>query len=123
MITGPSFSIKGIEPPAVRSAPLVDRLAFWTAVSGFVAEAKADDLEAGLDKDGEEFALLKPRTTAYRGSALGPADPNGPALQPAHGLSRTRSLFRAQANANANGVVCYWARNRLRVRESPWAGC
>jgi hypothetical protein len=110
MVIGPSFNVKGIEPSGVKTAPLADRQAFWTAVAGFVAEAKMAELRAGLDKDGNPFAPLKPRTMKYRRSAMWwVADPDAPPLQPAYDMSRTRSLFMVETMPGADGLACYWA--------------
>lgn len=105
---GPSFKISGIEPKAVRTASLSDRIAYWTAVSVFVIEAKEEELIQGLDRYGNPMAELAEVTKKHRKSAMGAADPEAPPLQPAHGLSRTRSLFRAEPNQGARGVICWW---------------
>jgi hypothetical protein len=109
MVIGPRFAIQDIEPPEVRRAPRPQRHAYWTAVAGFVVEAKDSELRRGLDRFGNPMAALSEYTIAHRTSAMGPADPNAPPLQPAHGLSRTRSLFTSEPNSSANGVVCWWA--------------
>lgn len=109
MVIGPSFILKGFEPAGVRKASAQERRLFWQAVAAYVVELKAAELEAGLDRNGEELVALKPRTIKYRRSAMGPADPNAPPLQPAHGLSRTRSLFTVEVSPSANGLVCFWA--------------
>ena len=113
-VLGPRFWIRGsgVEPPGVRSAPTAQRKAFWTAVSGFVIEAKDAELKAGLDRDGNAMVELSEYTIKHRKSAMGPADPDAPPLTPAYGLSRTRSLFTAQAMSNATGVVCWWTYDR-----------
>lgn len=105
---GPSFKIAGIEPKAVRKASLEDRIAYWTAVSVFVIEAKEEELINGFDRYGNPMAELAEYTKKHRRSAMGTADPDAPPLQPAHGLSRTRSLFRAEPNVGARGVICWW---------------
>jgi GNAT superfamily N-acetyltransferase len=108
IVIGPRFVIRGIEPAEVRKAPAAERKAFWLAVSQYVAEAKEAELKAGLDKDGNPMAELAKYTVEHRHSDMGPADPFAPALQPAHGLSRTRSLFRAQPTTRNDGVMCWW---------------
>ena len=92
----------------MRTAAPQDRRAYWTAVSQYVIEAKDLELRKGLDKDGNPMAALAAKTIANRHSDMGPADPNAPPLQPAHGLSRTRSLFTAEPNTRATAVVCWW---------------
>jgi len=106
---GPSFKIDNIEPWAVRRAPLGDRIAYWTAVAVFVIEAKEEELIMGLDRYGNPMAELAEITKRHRRSAMGPADPEAPPLQPAHSRSRTRSMFRAEPTPGARGVVCWWA--------------
>ena len=91
------FRVTGIEPSSVRAAAPADRLAYWRAVVAFGVEAKERELARGLDRRGKDLAPLSPKTIAQRKSAMGPADPRAPALQPAHGLSRTRSLFTGEA--------------------------
>lgn len=103
---GPRFRVAGIEPPEVRASDPAVRLKFWRAVLSFVLEAKDAELAAGLDRYGKPMAPLAPSTILNRRSAMGPADPNGPALQPAHGLSRTRALLTGAATSD--GVVCWW---------------
>jgi hypothetical protein len=109
MVLGPSFVVSGIAPPAVRKASDTDRAKFWAAVSLFVAAAKDLELRQGLDKDGEALAPLAAKTIKYRRSAMGPADPYAPPLQPAHGLSRTRSLFTVEVADDLDGVNCFWS--------------
>jgi hypothetical protein len=109
VVIGPTFVIRGIEPAAVRTAPAGQRRAYWLAVSQFVAQAKEAELRAGLDRFGNPMAALAKYTVEHRHSEMGPADPFAPPLQPAHGLSRTRSLFRAMPTARLNGVTCWWA--------------
>jgi hypothetical protein len=105
---GPSFKISNIEPWSVNKAPKADRIAFWTAVSIFVIEAKEEELIQGIDRYGNPMAALAESTIKHRKSEMGVADPDAPPLQPAHGLSRTRSLFRAEPNVGARGVICWW---------------
>lgn len=100
-VIGPRFTLKGFEPDSVRAAPTPQRRAFWQAASAFVAEAKEKELLLGLDRFGNPMAALSQYTIEHRHSAMGPADPFGAPLQPAHGLSRTRSLFVAQPTAAA----------------------
>jgi predicted N-acetyltransferase YhbS len=108
LVIGPRFTVRGIEPAAVRTAPAGQRRAFWLAASQFIAEAKESELKAGLDKDGNPLAALAKYTIEHRESEMGPADPFAPPLQPAHGLSRTRSLFMAQPTTRLDGVTCWW---------------
>jgi hypothetical protein len=108
IVIGPRFTIKNIEPAAVRSAPTTQRKAFWNAASAFVAMAKEIELRNGLDRHGDPLAAIAKYTREHRHSEMGAADPFAPPLQPAHGLSRTRSLFRAQPTARLDGVTCFW---------------
>lgn len=107
-VIGPFFAIRGIEPQEVRGAAEDIRRDYWTAVAGFVVEVKDEELRRGLDKDGNPMAALAAYTIAHRKSAMGPADPHAPPLQPAHGLSRTRSLFTVEPTSAADGVFCWW---------------
>lgn len=108
LVIGPRFTLKNFEPHDIRTMPKADRQAFWNAVSQFVTEAKMQELAAGLDRFGADMIALSSRTIKDRHSDMGPADPHGPQLQPAHGLSRTRSLFVAQPTVALDGVTCYW---------------
>jgi hypothetical protein len=105
---GPSFKISGIEPASVNKAPKADRIAYWEAVAIFVIEAKEEELIMGWDRYGNPMAALAEYTIKHRKSEMGTADPGAPPLQPAHGLSRTRSLFTAEPNVGARGVICWW---------------
>ena len=100
------FRVSGGEPASVRAADAADRLAYWRAFVEFAKETKARELARGLDRFGRERAPLAAATIAHRRSAMGPADPVGPALQPAHGLSRTRSLFVGEATPD--GAIFGW---------------
>lgn len=111
-VIGPRFTLKGLAPPEVALAPRADRAAFWAAAAAFVVEAKDDELRRGLDRLGNPMAPLARSTIVHRRSAMGPADPHAPPLQPAHGHSRTRSLFTAQPTASLDGVTCWWAYDR-----------
>lgn len=108
-VIGPRFTLRGFEPPDVRTSPAKDRKAFWSAVSEFVVDAKEEELRRGLDRHGLPMRSLSRYTIEHRRSAMGPADPFAPPLQPAHGLSRTRSLFTVKPTADSNGVTCWWA--------------
>ena len=108
-VIGPRFILKGFEPPDVKAAPNAQRRAYWEAVSAFVAEAKESELKARLDRYGNPMAPLAESTIRNRHSEMGPADPHGPQLQPAHGLSRTRALFVAQPTRLLDGVTCFWS--------------
>ena len=95
-----SYRIRGIEPfhdPAWRAAPDAVRRAFWKEVVKIGLEVKDHELSEGLDKNGQEMIAISRRTRENRRSAMGPADPNAPPLQPAYGLSRTRSLLAGRA--------------------------
>lgn len=105
-VVGPSFKVSGWTPPGWLTATPAQRLAFWEAVRPMVLKAKDAELKAGLDRYGKAMAPLAASTVKHRKSAMGPADPGAPPLQPAHGLSRTRSLL--VAKATLSGVVCWW---------------
>ena len=108
-VIGPSFEIGGsIAPPDVARAPVTRRRAFWGAVSVFVIEAKERELRKGVDIYGNPLAALASSTIKHRKSAMGPAHAYAKPLTPAYALSRTRSLFTAEVNDNATGVVCWW---------------
>jgi hypothetical protein len=92
----------------VRKAPTPQRRAFWQAASQLVIEAKDLELRQGLDRWGDPLAALSQYTIEHRHSDMGPADPHAPPLQPAHGLSRTRSLFTAKPTSALDGVTCWW---------------
>ncbi len=112
-VVGPSFKVGGaaFEPPGWATASQADRDLYWQAVLKLVLKAKDSELKAGLDRYGKPMARLAPSTIANRRSAMGPADPGAPPLQPAHGLSRTRSLLTGKATAS--GVVCWWLVDRV----------
>src|SRR4051794_23775684 len=104
-----SFRLRGIEPahdPAWKAAPEKLRRAFWAEVVKLGKEAKDRELAAGLDRFGSPLARIAASTRAHRRSAMGPADPDAPALTPAYGLSRTRSLFAGKAFADH--ALFYW---------------
>lgn len=107
-VVGPSFKVGGaeFEPPGFATASQADRDLYWNAVLKLVLKAKDSELKAGLDRYGKPMHRLAASTIANRRSAMGPADPGAPPLQPAHGLSRTRSLLTGKATAS--GVVCWW---------------
>ena len=108
-VIGPSFEIKGsIAPQEVGRSSVDRRRAFWGAVSVFVIEAKEREIRAGIDIHGNPLAPLAPSTIKNRKSAMGPAHAYAKPLTPAYALSRTRSLFTAEVNDNATGVVCWW---------------
>ena len=92
----------------MRKAPTPQRRAFWQAASQLVIEAKDLELRQGLDRWGDPLAALSQYTIEHRHSDMGPADPHAPPLQPAHGLSRTRSLFTAKPTSALDGVTCWW---------------
>lgn len=108
-VIGPRFHVKVPIPLGYGAAAKAQQRAFWSAVSQYVAEAKEGELKRRLDKDGVPMVALAKSTIKDRHSAMGPADPHGPQLQPAHGLSRTRALFVAQPTARLDGVTCFWA--------------
>jgi len=71
-------------------------------------EAKERELRAGIDIHGAPLAPLAQSTIKGRKSAMGPAHAYAKPLTPAYKLSRTRSLFTADVNASATGVICWW---------------
>ncbi len=108
-VIGPRFQVKVPVPLGYEAAPKAQQRAFWAAVSQYVSEAKEAELRARLDRFGVPMAALAKSTVKNRHSDMGPADPHGPQLQPAHGLSRTRALFTAQPTARLDGVTCFWS--------------
>jgi hypothetical protein len=107
-VIGPSFTVDRIAPPEVARSPMERRRAFWGAVANFVIEAKERELRQGLDRFGNPMHALAQSTIRRRKSAVGPAHAYAPPLTPAYKLSRTRSLFTADVNERATGVVCWW---------------
>ena len=81
---------------AFAAAPAAVKRAFMQQVVEWVLEAKDKELAAGLDVTGAPMAALSPRTIERRHSEMGPADPTAPPLEPAWGLSRTRSLLQGR---------------------------
>ena len=109
-----SFVITGLGPsadPEWRYASPSARAAYFRIIKELVLIAFDAQLAAGLDKDGDPFFPLRPGTIKYRRSAMGPADPHAPALQPAHGLSRTRSLV--DARVEGSWVRVFWRHDPL----------
>jgi hypothetical protein len=107
-VIGPSFIVTGIAPPDVTRAPMERRRPFWGAVVNFVIEAKERELRKGLDRFGNPMHALAQSTIKRRKSAVGPAHAYAPPLTPAYQRSRTRSLFTAEVNDRATGVICWW---------------
>jgi hypothetical protein len=107
-VIGPSFPVAITAPPGVARASLAQRRAFWGAVSTFAIEAKERELRKGLDRFGNPMVALAQITIKKRKSAVGPAHAYAPPLTPAYKLSRTRSLFTADVNDRATGVICWW---------------
>lgn len=95
-------------PPGWKSAPAAARADLARALVAFALEEKDADLAAGIGADGKALAALALKTRENRRSAMGPADPNAPALTPAHGLSRTRSLLTGRVEASGQGAVFWW---------------
>ena len=108
-VIGPSFEIPAnIAPPEVSRSSVGRRRAFWGAVAIYVIEAKERELRKGIDVHGNPLRALADFTIKHRKSAMGPAHAYAKPLTPAYGLSRTRSLFTAEVNDSATGVVCWW---------------
>lgn len=101
-------SLSQAGPPGWKSAPAAARADLARALVAFALEEKDADLAAGIGADGKALAALTLKTRENRRSAMGPADPNAPALTPAYGLSRTRSLLTGQAEASGQGAVFWW---------------
>jgi hypothetical protein len=93
------FTISGLEPihdPTWHVASQAQRAAYLRVCRVLVLTEWDKQTAAGLDKDGAPLRPIKASTRKHRRSAMGPADPNAPPLQPAHELSRTRSLVDAK---------------------------
>ncbi len=90
------YSIRGIEPPDLYRFPDDVRKLFWGWVVELGIKAKAKDVIAGLDKDGQPLKAIKPKTRKNRKSAMTPSgkgDPAAPPLIPGWQKSRTYSLL------------------------------
>lgn len=83
-----------------------DRLNYWRKAGEAAAGLKDDELRRGLDRHGREMTRISNYTRLHRRSAMGVAEPAGPPLTPAYGLSRTRSLLRWKPYLDR--VVFYW---------------
>jgi hypothetical protein len=96
-----SFVVEGIEPkdPRFRAAGEATHRAFWRYLATEGIAVYCASRELGLDRFGVPMHPLAASTIA-RGrwrSHTGHGDPYGPALDPAHGESRTESLFFGRA--------------------------
>lgn len=94
-----NFTVKGLAPehdPTWATATRRQKAAYLRVCRELVLTEWDKQTAAGLDKDGVPLAKLSPKTIKYRRSAMGAADPHAPPLQPAHELSRTRSLVDAR---------------------------
>lgn len=94
------FSIRGIQPPALRGADDATRTAFWAVVVREALVEKDRELARGLDKDGKPLRRISAATRKHRRSAMTPTgkgDPSAPPLTPGRALSRTRSLLAGRA--------------------------
>ena len=94
---GATFRVEGIEPADLHLHPEPVRRMYWRWIVELVLTAKDRELAAGLDRFGLMMVPLGLATRRHRRSEMGPADSNAPPLQPAHGASRTRSLFDGRA--------------------------
>lgn len=130
-MAGTSFKIRGIEPPDLRGYGRDTHLMYWGWVRDLALKAKADDIAAGLNKDGKPMTPgVSAKTRKHRKSAMTPSgkgDPSAPPLIPGHHKSRTISLLAARAlsthvdmfwrfdpfTGDSWGVVlAHWARRR-----------
>lgn len=94
-----NFTVGNLEPiydPTWYTAAPQQRATYMRAVRELVLAEWDRQTAAGLDKHGVRLAPIAESTRRHRRSAMGPADPNAPPLQPAHELSRTRSLVDAR---------------------------
>lgn len=94
---GATFRVEGIAPLELRQYPESVQRMYWKWVVELTITAKDRELAAGLDRFGAPMVPISLKTRLHRKSVKGPADPYAPPLQPAHGLSRTRSLFSGRA--------------------------
>src|SRR6185312_16069794 len=88
------FTVDGLEPaddPHWIHATKAQKAAFLRVCRVLVLTEWDRQTAAGLGANGRKLAPLERRR-----SAMGPADPYAPPLQPAHELSRTRSLVDAK---------------------------
>ena len=97
-VLDPAWSSAG---PGVRAEVLR-----WVAVFGL--KEKDADLAAGLDAKGRPLRPVSEATRRNRRSAMGPADPDAPALMPAYAVSRTRLLLDAEVSVKAGAVEFFW---------------
>jgi hypothetical protein len=103
------FTVAGLEPIHEHSwyvATQAQKAAYMRVCRTLILIEWDKQTAAGLDKDGNRLAPIKQSTRERRHSAMGPADPNAPPLQPAHELSRTRSLVDARIVGLT--VQVYW---------------
>jgi hypothetical protein len=83
------------DPEYLRAPETVKReVRRWIVLYGL--RAKDEDLAAGLDREGRALTPVTQATRENRVSAMGPADPNAPALMPAYAVSRTRLLLEGE---------------------------
>lgn len=91
---------------AWRNAESGARAAFWEILARYVRIRKDEELEAGLDADGNPIEPAKYRTGRYRGQT-------GPGLMPDRELSRTRRLF--DVAVGSNHITGYWRGDWSRI--------
>lgn len=104
-----SFIIENLAPrhdQRYRLAQSAEKRAYWSVVRTLVLNAYDRQLAAGVDRNGIPFAALKTRTILNRRSWSGHHDPYAPALNPAHHLSRSRSLLDARIEGEV--VRVFW---------------
>jgi 8-oxo-dGTP pyrophosphatase MutT (NUDIX family) len=103
-------------PPSAAAAAGPARAALLKTALAIVLEEKDADLAQGIGADGQPLAALAESTIESRHSEMGPADPHAPALIPAHGLSRTRSLLTGEVRGD--GLDLWWKYDRHT--RGPW---
>lgn len=110
------FTVEPSHDPEWRRAPNSVKREFHKQLVQHILAYKDDELAAGLDRYGVPMVALSRYTIEHRRSAMGPADPHAPPLQPAHSLSRTRSLL--DGRAMADHAQFYWRTDP--VSGGPW---
>ncbi len=96
------YRIRGIEPPDLDTRyPEATHKLFWSWVVDLGLKRKDYELARGWNKDGAPMKRLAPGSIKYRKSEVGPTDKHAPPLEPAHALSRVRSLLTGRPHANS----------------------
>lgn len=95
------------DPDFLRASPAVRaEVLRWLVVLGL--KEKDHDLAAGLDAGGAALTPVSEATRKHRVSAMGPADPNAPALMPAYAVSRTRLLLEGEPTKKGDAAEFFW---------------